>query len=190
MDFKSYVRDIEDFPEPGVVFKDISPLLKDKHAFKAATEALIQMTGEEKIDKVIGIESRGFFFAPLLAFELGAGFVPVRKKGKLPADKISRTYSLEYGEDTLEIHADSITPGDRVLIHDDVLATGGTAQATSHLVESLGGTVVRCHFLLELDFLKGRDQLQGYAVHALMNNTASRSAPVAIWKPWTDQRLF
>lgn len=168
MDFKSYVRDIKDFPEPGVVFKDISPLLKDKHAFKTASEALIRMAGKERIDKVIGIESRGFFFAPLLAFELDAGFVPVRKVGKLPADKISRTYSLEYGEDTLEIHADGISKGDRVLIHDDVLATGGTAKATCELVESLGGTVVLCHFLLELDFLNGRDQLQGYPVNSLM----------------------
>ena len=120
------------------------------------------------MDKVIGIESRGFFFAPLLAFELGAGFVPVRKVGKLPADKISRTYALEYGSDTLEIHSDSIKKGDRVLIHDDVLATGGTAKATCELVESLGGEVVLCHFLLELDFLKGRKQLQDYPAKALM----------------------
>ena len=168
MDFKSYVRDIKDFPEKGVVFKDISPLLKDRQAFAAATRAMIQMVGIRAVDKVIGIESRGFFFAPLLAFELGAGFVPVRKKGKLPADKISRTYALEYGEDTLEIHADSIAPGDKVLIHDDVLATGGTAQATCQLVESLGGEVVMCHFLLELDFLKGRDQLLNYPINSLM----------------------
>ena len=168
MDFKSYVRDIKDFPEKGVVFKDISPLLKDRQAFAAATRAMIQMVGIRAVDKVIGIESRGFFFAPLLAFELGAGFVPVRKQGKLPADKISRTYALEYGEDTLEIHADSIVPGDKVLIHDDVLATGGTAQATCQLVESLGGEVVMCHFLLELDFLKGRDQLLNYPINSLM----------------------
>lgn len=168
MDFKTYVRDIHDFPEKGIVFKDISPLLKDKEAFNAATRALIQMVGDQPIDKVIGIESRGFFFAPLLAFELGAGFVPVRKVGKLPADKISRTYALEYGSDTLEIHSDSISKGDRVLIHDDVLATGGTAKATCQLVESLGGEVVLCHFLLELDFLQGRKQLQSYPAQALM----------------------
>ena len=169
MDFKTYVRDIQDFPEKGIVFKDISPLLKDKEAFEAATKALIQMVGDQPVDKVIGIESRGFFFAPLLAFELGAGFVPVRKAGKLPADKISRTYALEYGSDTLEIHSDSIVKGDRVLIHDDVLATGGTAKATCDLVESLGGEVVLCHFLLELNFLQGRKQLQAYPAKALMS---------------------
>ena len=168
MDFKTYVRDIQDFPEKGIVFKDISPLLKDRHAFRAATKALIEMVDGEAVDKVIGIESRGFFFAPLLASELGAGFVPVRKVGKLPADKISRTYSLEYGSDTLEIHSDSIEKGDRVLVHDDVLATGGTAKATCELVESLGGKVVLCHFLLELVFLQGRKQLQGYPAKALM----------------------
>ena len=168
MDFKTYVRDIHDFPEKGIVFKDISPLLKDKAAFQEATRALIDMVGNQPVDKVIGIESRGFFFAPLLAFELGAGFVPVRKVGKLPADKISRTYALEYGSDTLEIHSDSISKGDRVLIHDDVLATGGTAKATCELVESLGGKVVLCHFLLELNFLQGRKQLQGYPARALM----------------------
>ncbi len=169
MNFKTYVRDIHDFPEKGIVFKDISPLLKDKEAFKAATRALIDMVDGETVDKVIGIESRGFFFAPLLASELGAGFVPVRKAGKLPADKISRTYALEYGSDTLEIHSDSISKGDRVLVHDDVLATGGTAKATCDLVESLGGEVVLCHFLLELNFLHGRKQLKGYPAKALMS---------------------
>ena len=169
MDFKTYVRDIQDFPEKGIVFKDISPLLKDRQAFEAATRALIELVGKEPVDKVIGIESRGFFFAPLLAFELGAGFVPVRKVGKLPADKISRTYALEYGSDTLEIHSDSISKGDRVLVHDDVLATGGTAKATCDLVESLGGEVVLCHFLLELNFLQGRKQLEGYPAKALMS---------------------
>ena len=169
MNFKTYVRDIHDFPEKGIVFKDIRPLLKDKEAFKAATRALIDMVDGETVDKVIGIESRGFFFAPLLASELGAGFVPVRKAGKLPADKISRTYALEYGSDTLEIHSDSISKGDRVLVHDDVLATGGTAKATCDLVESLGGEVILCHFLLELNFLEGRKQLQGYPAKALMS---------------------
>ncbi|MCX2720552.1 adenine phosphoribosyltransferase [Lentiprolixibacter aurantiacus] len=168
MDFKTYVRDIQDFPEKGIVFKDISPLLKDERAFQAATKAMIAMVGNNAVDKVIGIESRGFFFAPLLAFELSAGFVPVRKVGKLPADKISRTYALEYGSDTLEIHSDSITKGDRVLIHDDVLATGGTARAACELVESLGGEVVLCHFLLELDFLNGRRRLENYPAKSLM----------------------
>lgn len=168
MDFKHYIRDIKDFPEPGVIFKDISPLLKDAAAFSLATEALLEMIGDQPIDKVIGIESRGFFFAPLLAAHLHAGFVPVRKVGKLPADKISKTYVLEYGEDTLEIHSDAIAKGDRVVIHDDVLATGGTAQATCELVEALGGEVVQCNFLLELVFLKGIEKLNGYPVKSLV----------------------
>ena len=168
MDFKDYIRDIQDFPEPGVLFRDISPLLKDPAAFEAATEAMLEMIGNSQIDKVIGIESRGFFFAPLLASRLNAGFVPVRKQGKLPADKISRTYTLEYGTDTLEIHSDSLEAGDRVLVHDDVLATGGTAKATCELVESLGGVVVQCNFLLELTFLKGIEKLPGYQVSSLV----------------------
>ena len=168
MDFKDYIRDIQDFPEPGVVFKDISPLLKDSRAFKMALEVMLEMIGDQKIDKVIGIESRGFFFAPLLASRLDAGFIPVRKKGKLPADTISRTYSLEYGNDTLEIHSDSIEQGDRILIHDDVLATGGTARATCELVEALGGRVVQLNFLLELGFLNGAAKLNGYQLKSLM----------------------
>ena len=168
MDFKNYIRDIQNFPEPGVMFKDISPLLKDSRAFKAATEAMLAMIGDQKVDKVIGIESRGFFFAPLLASRLNAGFIPVRKIGKLPADKISRTYTLEYGNDTVEIHSDSIQKGDLVVIHDDVLATGGTARATRDLVETLGGQVVQCNFLLELEFLKGREKLNGYQIRSLV----------------------
>ena len=168
MDFKDYIRDIQDFPEPGVVFKDISPMLKDPVAFRNASDAMLNMIGDQKIDKVIGIESRGFFFAPLLASRLNAGFIPVRKKGKLPADTISRTYSLEYGNDTLEIHSDSIEKGDRVLIHDDVLATGGTARATCELVEALGGTVIQLNFLLELGFLNGASKLNGYQLSSLM----------------------
>ncbi len=168
MDFKDYIRDIKDFPEDGVVFKDISPLLKDPVAFDGAKEALLEMIGDQRVDKVIGIESRGFFFAPILASSLNAGFIPVRKMGKLPADTISKTYILEYGQDTLEIHSDSIEKGDRVVIHDDVLATGGTAQATCELVEALGGEVVQCNFLLELVFLKGIEKLNGYAVKSLV----------------------
>ncbi len=168
MDFKHYIRDIKNFPEPGVIFKDISPLLKDPAAFKAATEAMLTMIGDQKVDKVIGIESRGFFFAPLLASYLNAGFIPVRKIGKLPADKISRTYALEYGNDTVEIHSDSIQQGDLVVVHDDVLATGGTARATCDLVEALGGQVVQCNFLLEIEFLKGREKLNGYQIRSLV----------------------
>ena len=168
MDFNDYIRDIQDFPETGVVFKDISPLLKDPVAFAKALDAMIDLVGDQKVDKVIGIESRGFFFATLLASRLNAGFIPVRKQGKLPADTISRNYSLEYGNDTLEIHSDSIIQGDRVLIHDDVLATGGTARATCDLVEALGGTVIQLNFLLELSFLNGADKLDGYQLKSLI----------------------
>ena len=168
MDLKAYVRDVQDFPEPGVVFKDISPLLKDKKAFDRAIQGLLDLIGDMKVDKVIGIESRGFFFAPLLAARLDAGFVPVRKPGKLPSDTISENYTLEYGSGALEIHADGLEPGDRVLIHDDVLATGGTAAATCQLVEQLGGKVVHCNFLLELAFLQGRSKLETYPLSSLL----------------------
>lgn len=169
MDFKNYIRDIHDFPEKGVTFKDITPLLKDADALQAAAEAMLKMIGDMKVDKVVGMESRGFFFAPILASRLNAGFVPVRKVGKLPSDKISRTYSLEYGKDTLEMHADSIQPGENVIIHDDVLATGGTAKATCELVEALGGIVIQCNFLLELLNLKGAAKLNGYQIKSLVS---------------------
>jgi adenine phosphoribosyltransferase len=160
MDLKSYIRDIQDFPTAGVVFKDITPLLQDKKAFEAALIALVHLIGPQKIDKVVGMESRGFFFGPLLASHYKAGFVPVRKTGKLPAATIGQAYQLEYGSDLLEIHRDSIQAGEKVLIHDDVLATGGTAKAACRLVERLGGEIVLCNFLIELDFLNGRDTLK------------------------------
>ena len=169
MDFKNYIRDIHDFPEKGVTFKDITPLLKDADALQAAATAMLKMIGDVKVDKVVGMESRGFFFAPILASRLNAGFVPVRKVGKLPSDKISRTYSLEYGKDTLEMHADSIQPGENVIIHDDVLATGGTAKATCELVEALGGKVIQCNFLLQLLNLKGAAKLNGYQIKSLVS---------------------
>ena len=169
MDFKNYIRDIHDFPEKGVTFKDITPLLKDAKALQAAADAMLEMIGDVQVDKVVGMESRGFFFAPILAAKLNAGFVPVRKAGKLPSDKISRTYALEYGKDTLEMHEDSINPGENVIIHDDVLATGGTAKATCELVESLGGKVLQCNFLLELLSLTGAVKLDGYAVKSLVS---------------------
>jgi len=168
MDFSSYVRDIPDFPIPGVSFKDITPLLKDAAALKAASEALLAFIGDQKIDKVVGMESRGFFYGPVLAVALGAGFVPVRKIGKLPSHKISHTYDLEYGTDTLEIHSDGISKGDRVVVHDDVLATGGTARATCQLIEALGGVVVQCNFLLEITALQGASKLEGYEVASLI----------------------
>ncbi len=168
MDFNNYIRDVANFPTTGVGFKDITPLLKDKTAFKAAAKALLHMADGLKVDKVVGMESRGFFFGPVLAVELEAGFIPVRKVGKLPAEKISQTYDLEYGTDTLEIHKDSIQKGDKVLIHDDVLATGGTAAAVCKLVEALGGEIVQCNFLIELGFLNGKEKLKGYEVHSLL----------------------
>ena len=168
MNLKSYIRDIPDFPSKGIIFKDITSLLKDPSAMKLATDALLDLVGNKNIDKVVGMESRGFFFGPLLALNLNAGFVPVRKPGKLPAERISVTYDLEYGTDTLEIHKDAIQKGDKVLIHDDVLATGGTAKATCGLVERLGGEIVQCNFLMALDFLKGEEKLRAYEVKSLM----------------------
>lgn len=168
MEFNKYIRNIPDFPEKGIVFRDITPLLQDAAALAAAKEALLQLLEDKNIDKVVGMESRGFFFAPMLAVDLKAGFVPVRKPGKLPFYKISETYDLEYGKDTLEIHSDSIVYGDKVLIHDDVLATGGTASAVCRLVERLGGEVVQCNFLLELQDLKGSDKLSGYPIASLI----------------------
>ncbi|MDL5511328.1 adenine phosphoribosyltransferase [Arenibacter sp. M-2] len=168
MDLKKYVRDIPDFPEKGISFKDITPLLQDAKALASAADALFELIKNKKVDKVVGMESRGFFFAPLLATRLKAGFVPVRKRGKLPHQIISEPYALEYGTDVLEIHVDSIVKGEKVLVHDDVLATGGTAKAVCKLVEKLGGEVVQCNFLLELKFLKGRDRLSGYPVESLI----------------------
>ncbi len=168
MNLEPYIRDISDFPSKGIVFKDITPLLKDPAAMMKAADALMDLIGNQKIDIVVGMESRGFFFAPLLASRLNAGFVPVRKPGKLPAEKISITYDLEYGADILEIHKDAIQKGDKVLIHDDVLATGGTAKATCELVERLGGEIVQCNFLMVLDFLKGEEKLKGYEVRSLI----------------------
>lgn len=169
MDLNTYIRDIKDYPKEGIVFKDITPLLKNARALDFAANALLALVKEYKVDKVVGMESRGFFFAPILARELNAGFVPVRKPGKLPYKVITETYNLEYGTDTLEIHKDSIQKGDKVLIHDDVLATGGTAEAVCKLVEKLGGEIVQCNFLLELDFLHGNKKLTNYKVTSLLH---------------------
>ena len=144
MNLKTFIRDIPDFPSKGVVFRDITPLLKDSKALKFTEEALLGLLGNVRIDKVVGMESRGFFFAPMLAAQLNAGFIPVRKPGKLPYTSIRHDYELEYGTDALEIHADAIQKGDKVLVHDDVLATGGTAQATCRLIEKMGGEIVQC----------------------------------------------
>jgi adenine phosphoribosyltransferase len=168
MPLKKYIRDIQDFPKPGVGFKDITPLLIDPNARKETLEVLLSTLKDKKIGKVIGVESRGFFFGILLADALKAGFIPVRKPNKLPYETISASYDLEYGSDTLEIHIDAIQKGDKVLIHDDVLATGGTAKAVCELVERLGGEIVQCNFLMELTFLKGRDKLVSHPIFAAM----------------------
>ncbi len=156
-----YIRDIPDFPKPGILFKDITPLLSSPEALIHCADQLASFCPKDiRVDKVIGIESRGFIIGGMIAERLKAGFVPLRKKGKLPYKVYSQTYGLEYGEDTLEIHIDAIKPGEHVLIHDDVLATGGTAKAACQLVEKLGGIVVQCNFIMELSFLDGSDKLQ------------------------------
>ena len=166
---ENYIRDIKDFPKPGIVFKDITPLLSNPQVSKACLEQLLDLVGNQKIDTVVGVEARGFFFGNSLAQSLNAGFVPVRKPGKLPADTISQTYDLEYGTDTLQIHKDAIKPGDRVLIHDDILATGGTAKAVCNLVERLGGVVVQCNFLIALDFLQGAQKINKYPITSVLH---------------------
>jgi adenine phosphoribosyltransferase len=169
MTLKKYIRDIQGFPKEGIVFKDITPLLIDATANKECLQILVDSVKGKQIDKVIGVESRGFFFGMLLAQELNAGFIPVRKPNKLPYDTIAASYDLEYGSDTLEIHSDAIQKGDRVLIHDDVLATGGTAKAVCELVERLGGEIVQLNFIMELSFLNGRDKLGTYPIFAAIN---------------------
>ncbi len=159
MNLEKYIRAIQDFPKPGIGFKDITPLLLNREASKACLDLLISELKDVKIDKVVGVESRGFFFGTLIAQELNAGFVPVRKPNKLPFSTISASYELEYGTDSLEIHTDAIQKGDKVLIHDDVLATGGTAKAVCELVERLGGEIIQVNFIMELTFLNGREQL-------------------------------
>ena len=167
-ELKKSIRDVPDFPKPGILFKDVTTLLKDAAAFRTATELLASLCATVGADKVIGIESRGFIFGSLVADRLGLGFVPVRKPGKLPAASRRATYALEYGEDCLEIHQDAVAPGERVLIVDDVIATGGTAAATAELVTGLGGRVAAFAFLIELDFLNGRERLAGHTVLSLL----------------------
>ncbi len=165
---KSIIRNIKDFPKPGIVFRDITTLLKDPQAFSNTAEALFEFTKGHRIDKVLGIDSRGFIFGSLLAERLHKGFVPVRKPGKLPAATVKASYQLEYGTNTLEIHKDAIRPGERVLIHDDLLATGGTAKAACELVELLGGEVELISFIVELTFLQGRKPLSAYEVRSIV----------------------
>jgi adenine phosphoribosyltransferase len=168
MDFKAYIRDIQDFPKPGILFKDITPLLKNPEAFKALIELWAARYANRGLNAVVAMESRGFIFAAPLAVRLGIPFVPVRKPGKLPYKTIRETYELEYGTDSLEIHEDALQKGDRVLVLDDVLATGGTAAAVTRLVERVGGKVEEASFLMELSFLKGREKLKSTPVHSII----------------------
>jgi len=169
VDLRARIRDIPDFPRPGIVFKDITPLLLDPAAIDAAVVGLAEWARPRGADFVVAAEARGFILGAALARELGAGFVPARKPGKLPADTVSAEYILEYGIDALEVHADALADGARVVIHDDLLATGGTARALADLVARLGGQVVGCAFLVELAFLGGRERLGGFDVHALVS---------------------
>ncbi|MCZ2074824.1 MAG: adenine phosphoribosyltransferase [Bryobacteraceae bacterium] len=169
IDFKSLIRQVPDFPKPGILFYDITTLLKDKAGLKCTIDALSEKYSGATIDTVLGIEARGFIFAPAVAYALGTGFVPVRKPKKLPAACERVEYALEYGTDTLEIHKDAISNGQRVLVVDDVLATGGTAAAVTRLVEKLGGKVAGIAFVLELEFLHGREKLNGYDVFSLVS---------------------
>lgn len=169
MDLKKLIREVPDFPKPGIQFFDITTLLKDRDGFGRVIDSFEEHYREKRVDIVLGIEARGFIFAPAVAYALGTGFIPVRKPKKLPAEVESMEYELEYGTDRLEIHKDAIYPGQHVLIIDDVLATGGTAAAVAKLVEKLGGTVSGLGFVIELDFLKGRSRLNGYDIHSLVH---------------------
>jgi len=167
-DLKKLIREVPDFPKPGILFYDITTLLKDPVGLRRAVDALADHYVGRKIDRVIGIEARGFIFAPMVAYRLNAGFVPVRKPRKLPAAVARASYNLEYGEDALEIHRDAVATGQEVLVVDDLLATGGTARAVAGMVESLGGRVAGLGFLIELAFLKGRDKLAQYDLHSVL----------------------
>jgi adenine phosphoribosyltransferase len=166
---KKLIREVPDFPKKGILFYDITTLLKDKAGFATLIDALSEHYIEKKIDLIVGIEARGFIFGPALAYRLNAGFVPVRKPKKLPAEVARISYDLEYGTDTLEIHKDAVQPGQRVIIVDDLLATGGTAAATVKLIHNIGGEVAGCAFAVELDFLKGRERLAGIDVVSLLH---------------------
>ena len=168
LDLKTFIRDIPDFPKPGILFRDITPLLGHPQAFREAIRQMAQPYRGQTINSVVAAEARGFIFAGPLAIELGAGFVPVRKPNKLPHEKVSVSYDLEYGQDTLEMHRDAVGEGHRILIVDDLLATGGTARAVVDLVEGLGGSVAGLLFVVELDFLKGREKFNGYKVESLI----------------------
>lgn len=168
IDLKSKIRDVPDFPKPGIIFKDITTLLQDPQALKETIEIFRKRFENKDIDVLVGIESRGFIFGAALAYALNKGFVPIRKPKKLPAETISQTYELEYGTDSIEIHKDAIRKGQRVVILDDLLATGGTASAAAKLIGKLGGKVVEAAFVIELEFLKGREKLNGFDVYSII----------------------
>jgi adenine phosphoribosyltransferase len=167
-ELKKLIREVPDYPKPGILFYDVTTLLKDKKGFHTLIDRLCDHYSGHTVDLVAGIEARGFIFAPALAYRLGAGFVPVRKPNKLPSKTASISYALEYGTDTLEIHEDAVKPGNRVIICDDLLATGGTAAATANLIQKLGGTVEGAAFAVELTFLNGRKKLNGFDVFSLI----------------------
>ncbi len=167
-DLKAFVREVPDFPKPGINFYDITTLLQDPHALRMTVDRFVWLFSGKRVDKVVGMESRGFIFGPIVAYNLNAGFVPVRKPGKLPSGTLKESYELEYGSDSLEMHDDAIVEGENVLVVDDLVATGGTALATSRLVESAGGNLVGLAFLIELTFLEGRKRLDGYWVESLI----------------------
>lgn len=168
MDLKKYIADIKDFPEEGIIFRDVTPLLADKDAYRESIRLLAEFAKDKKVDVVAGPEARGFLFGCPVATTLDAGFVPVRKPGKLPRETVSKKYDLEYGSNEIFMHKDAIQPGQNVLIVDDLLATGGTVNATASLIEEMGGNVVGIAFLIELEALKGRDLLKGYDVYSVL----------------------
>ncbi len=172
MDLKKAIREIPDFPKEGISFKDITPLLKDPKTYRYVIDQLADQLKDLKVDIIVGPEARGFLVGTPVAYEMGVGFVPVRKPGKLPAETVKYEYELEYGTDALEIHRDAIQPGQRVAIVDDLLATGGTVLAAAKLIEALGGKVVSMNFLIELAFLKGRETLKEYHIESLINYDA------------------
>jgi adenine phosphoribosyltransferase len=168
MDLKKYIRDVPDFPKKGIRFKDITTLLKKPEPFKYAVDTIVNKYKGQDIDKVVSVEARGYIFGGVLAYNLNCGFIPVRKPGKLPSETLGMDYTLEYGTNTIEIHKDALKPGEKVLIFDDLLATGGTVQATCQLVEKLGAKVISCVFLIDLTFLKGSEKLKNYEVFSLI----------------------
>lgn len=168
VDIKNFIRDIPDFPKPGILFKDITPLLQDPSAFQASVDQLIEQVDKKGCEAIVGIESRGFIFGAAMALQMGIGFIPVRKPGKLPYETISASYELEYGTDSIEIHKDALKKGQKVVIVDDLLATGGTMEACCRLVEGIGAEISSCNFVVELSFLNGREKLKGYNLKSLI----------------------